>query len=282
VTLKAGQQSGAASGSQRADFATKGSTKLKRGIDLAAKAWRYGLSIAERPRDVAFFAAGLARGAHLGELIKLCDLRLWLNGIGVRTVIDVGAHTGEFASAARVVLPDARIYSFEPLPDRHSQLVKRFQGDARFLSFCVCLGDANGEVTFWRSSFSKSSSALPMAELHKRAFPWSASSTELRVPVRTLDDYQDTIAANPKVLLKIDTQGFEDRVIRGARKLLENVHLVIVETSYAPLYEGQASFDNVYMQLRSAGFEYRGAVDQLISPLDGSILQGDALFSKGV
>lgn len=254
---------------------------MKRFTDASRKAWVYCLMALERPLDVPSLAWSVSvRGIHLGELLKLKRRQQWLKAANIRTVIDVGAHTGEFASAARALLPDAQIYSFEPLPDCCESLTKKFNGDRKFAAFCVGLGVQAGETTFWRSNFSESSSVLVMSDLHKNAFPWTAGNHRMKVRIATLDEHQDRMQLVPQVLLKVDVQGYEHKVLEGGSRVLRSVDYVLVETSCADLYEGQASFSDVCSFLVSHGFMYAGSWDQLVSPLDGAVLQEDSLFVR--
>jgi FkbM family methyltransferase len=219
------------------------------------------------------------KGAHIGEFLKLSVP--WLKTAEIRTVIDVGAHTGEFASAVRAILPDASIYAFEPLPDCHVKLSKRFETDSSFQALNVAIGERRDQIEFHRCEFSKCSSILRMDRSHQELFPWTADSRAIRVEMRPLDDYISLMRLTPKVLLKVDVQGYEDRVLRGGARLLGRVDYVLIEVSYRPLYEGQALFGRIHDQLTELGFHYRGSLDQLLSPLDGSVLQADALFARG-
>src|SRR5262249_4635598 len=162
-----------------------------------------------------------AKHVHIGEFLKLN--KPWLKNAGVNTVIDVGAHNGEFSSAVHSVLQHARIYAFEPLPECCEKIRKGLGRNGTLKMFQVAIGDQSGSVTFWRSKFSKASSILPMSNLHQAAFPWSAESEAIEVPVRSLDDFADTLELQSKTLLKIDVQGFEDRVLRGATRILDKV-----------------------------------------------------------
>ena len=121
---------------------------------------------------------------------------------------------------------------------------------------------------------------LEMDELHRETFPWSRECEKIEVPVKRLDEMLPDLELEKRVLLKIDVQGYEDRVLSGARKTLENVHYLIVEVSYRPLYKEQASFDDIYAFLGERGFDFAGHLDQLRSPVNGEILQGDALFIR--
>ena len=83
------------------------------------------------------------------------------------------------------------------------------------------------------------------------------------------------------ILIKIDVQGSEDKVIRGGQKTLRRAKAVIVETSFTELYDGQPLFHDIYEGLRSLGFSYSGSwAPDLKNPLDGSHLQQDSIFVR--
>jgi hypothetical protein len=119
-----------------------------------------------------------------------------------------------------------------------------------------------------------------MSTLHQTAFPWSAKNERLTVQLETLDHCIGDRDLPGKVFLKIDVQGYDDRVLKGASHLLKRIDYVLVEVSFRPLYEGQAKFHDIYDILRTEGFSYAGNMEQLLSPQDGSVLQADALFVR--
>jgi FkbM family methyltransferase len=202
----------------------------------------------------------------------------WLSSLGIRTVLDIGAHQGEFAKLIRTVLPAARIVSFEPLPDCFAVLEDNMRGAPYFAAFNVALGDDDGVTALYRSEYSPSSSLLSMAERHKSAFPNSAGSTEERVRVRRLDDLAASLALEQEILVKIDVQGYEHKVLAGAAKVLAQALLVIVETSFETLYHEQELFDGIYPLLRRHGVRYIGSFAQLHHPVDGQVLHQDSMF----
>lgn len=216
----------------------------------------------------------------VGELARLWPQRKWFEATDAKTVIDVGSYIGAFAYAINVLIPEAQIYCFEPLPENYEQLRHNLSHVQRLRAFRAALGNQQGEVDFWRSDFSASSSVLPMGELHKRAFPHTAESTRISVPMARLDDYLPEMNLVHPVLLKLDVQGYEAQTLDGGEELLEQVDYLLTEVSYQPLYEGQVLFDQMYSWLKEKGFEYGGNFETLISPLDGTILQADALFVR--
>ncbi|MDR3574573.1 MAG: FkbM family methyltransferase [Anaerolineaceae bacterium] len=247
--------------------------------DWICKAVRYMLFPYQYPgKTLSLIGKTFTDRMLVRELVAMSDHRDWYLSNNFKTVIDVGAYIGAFAYAIHTILPEARIYSFEPLLENYEKLVNNLEPAGHFRAFHTALGDQKGEMDFWKSDFTASSSALPMADLHKDTFPHTSHATALKVPVARLDDYLPSMELEPPVLLKIDVQGFEDKVLLGGSETLGKVNVVLSEVSYKPLYEGQVLFEQIYARLGEHGFEYAGNFDSLISPLDGTILQSDALF----
>lgn len=214
------------------------------------------------------------------ELVHLTPHRKWYRTMGFNTVLDVGAHIGAYAFALKHILPDAQVYSFEPLPDSFQTLIKNMQRFQQWEGIHTALGETQGTLEFWKNAFSASSSALPMENLHRSTFPQTENSQKVSVPVSTLDEVSARQKWKSPVLLKIDVQGYELAVLHGALQSLHQVDCVICEVSFQPLYKGQAAFAEVYQSMLAAGFKYKGSLENLLSPVDGSIMQADAVFMK--
>jgi FkbM family methyltransferase len=208
------------------------------------------------------------------------DKHNWLKSLNIRTVLDIGANTGQFAAEIHTILPEAMIYSFEPLKDCYQSLVESMKHVQRFRAFDFALGEEDLEIEMHRSEFSPSSSILPMGDLHKEAFPFTSGEMLEKIKVKRLDDITGSLNLVDNLLIKIDVQGFEDRVIAGGRQTIERARVLIVETSFRRLYEGQPLFDTIYDMLRQMGFAYHGNFIQLLNPVDGSVLQADGIFMK--
>jgi FkbM family methyltransferase len=203
----------------------------------------------------------------------------WLKKIEFKTIIDIGANQGQFASRFRVLFPTAQIYSFEPIPEIFSLITRRFEKDPYFKAFNLGLGDREGSFDFFQNEFSDSSSFLPMKSLHKESFPFSQNTKLIQIPVDTLDQVaKQQLQLTAPLFIKIDVQGFEKMVIQGGKETLKKASLILVEVSFQELYENQHYFESTYSLLKELGFSFIGNYDQLLSPKDGSILQADALF----
>ncbi len=205
---------------------------------------------------------------------------MWLKKTQIKTIFDIGANTGQFARYINQIFPQAILYSFEPLEDCYNELVSNFQEIPQFQAFNVALGNETTQMEIYRSQFSPSSSLLAMAELHKDAFPHTQDQTVYKVDVVRLSDIAQKLHLQKPILIKLDVQGFEDKVIAGGKDVIEQAEIIIIEMSVEELYENQPLFDDIYKILVSLGFKYKGSYEQLHSPQDGRILQIDGIFMK--
>ena len=206
---------------------------------------------------------------------------LWLEPFAIRTILDIGANSGDFAVTMASRFPEARIYSFEPLARVYAELVGKTAGETRCTPIHCALGDTDSEVEMRPCSYSPSSSLLPMTDVHREAFPFTAGEgSPERIRVRRLDHVAPELDMRDGLLVKIDVQGFEAHVIGGGPQTLRRAQAIIVETSFAPLYKGQPCFDAIYRSLRDLGFEYAGNWEQLPDPKTGRMLQADAIFLR--
>ena len=205
-----------------------------------------------------------------------------LSNYEFKVILDVGANTGQFAKVARAFCPDATIYSFEPLPDIYSQLVEELAIDHNAIPVNSAISNFSGTADMFQSNFSASSSLLPMAKLHKEEMPHSASSKKVKVRIDKLDDWiiKNNVKLDHDLLIKMDVQGNELKVIEGGINVLQRAKLLIIEVSFYELYHGQALFDDIYEVLKKNGFTYKGNLGQYQSQKSNNILFADALFEN--
>jgi len=204
----------------------------------------------------------------------------WLQELGIRTVLDVGANVGKFTNLVSNILKDVNIYSFEPLAECFDELTKNTQHLENVKCFNFALGEKQSEITIYHNEFSPSSSILKMKELHKDIYPSTRNYVEEMVQIKDLDSLNDKINWIPKTLMKIDVQGFEINVLKGATFSLNNIEVIIIETLFVELYENQTQFDDIYSFLVKRNFSYRGNFEQIKDPKSGRVLWADAIFIK--
>jgi len=130
-------------------------------------------------------------------------------------VVDVGANAGVYAlAAARIVGPEGRVVAFEPSPDARARLLAGAEknGFGHLVVRPEALADRVGEALL---HFDEAS------ELASLTAPASGSGQSVAVPVSTLDALRDALDLRGVELLKIDAEGAEEAVVRGARAFLD-------------------------------------------------------------
>jgi FkbM family methyltransferase len=201
-------------------------------------------------------------------------------GSEVKTILDIGANSGQFATAIRRLCPEALIYSFEPLPAVFERLCRAAAVDGRWQPLNLCLGDSDGSVDFFENEFTAASSILPLTVKSEEVFPHAARTNRVSVQMTSLDSWAANQQLQQPLLVKMDVQGFEDRVIRGGQCTIRNAQYVICEVSFCALYEGQPLFHDIYTELSHLGFSLGGILGSLHDPRTDQILQSDALFLR--
>jgi FkbM family methyltransferase len=134
------------------------------------------------------------------------------------SAIDIGAHEGSILRHLVKYSPGPH-WAFEPIPAFAGRLRRRFP-DVKVEQ--IALSDFNGEAQF---NFLPGSAAYSSL-LRRKEIEDGQLVRRLTVPVRTLDDYLPPVAN--VAFLKIDVEGAEASVIRGARQLLERCQPVTV------------------------------------------------------
>jgi FkbM family methyltransferase len=211
---------------------------------------------------------------------------LGLDQLPIRTVIDVGANTGQFALAAMRAFPRSQVISFEPLPHIFEQLAEAAKAShGRLVPVQMALGERRG--TGWTSmhlhmDWTPSSSLLEASNAALEVFPEQRRQKTLEVPLDTLDGYFGSDGhpmLRPDILIKLDCQGFDDRVIRGGPRLFSQARACVVEVNLDVLYTGQPSFKDIFCLLDEHGLRYVGNLQQTYAR-DGHVMFIDAIFLR--
>lgn len=164
-------------------------------------------------------------------------------------IIDVGANKGTMTQAYRSLFPNATIHSFEPIPQLNQLLNQRFSLDKNISVYPVALGDENKLLPFNITKAKVSSSFLAIDETSKTDLHVVET---INVEQRTLDSYNQFEQVD---LLKLDVEGFELHVIRGAGELLKRTQFIFCELTYQSIRVNQAFPDNIHREMRTRGFQ---------------------------
>ena len=198
----------------------------------------------------------------------------------INLILDVGANIGQFAQGLRRAGYTERLMSFEPQASAHAQLTALAAKDPKWvIAARTALGAESGVITMHTSGNSASSSILPMLTSHVEAAPESSYVGTENVPIARLDDIL-SITPGDRVMLKIDVQGYERRVLDGGPRVLANCRALILEMSLIPLYEGQTLALQFWGLLEAAGFDIWSLEPGFRDPRSGRMLQMDGLFVR--
>jgi FkbM family methyltransferase len=176
------------------------------------------------------------------------------------------------------LFPEARIFSFEPLPGPAARFHAVFAGDAQVKLYEAAIGPVRGETTIHISKRDDSSSLLPITAKQDALFPGTAEIGTTTVSVGPLHDFVSEDRIGPPALLKLDVQGFELQALQGCESLLHRFAYVYAECSFVELYGNQALADEVIAWLRERGFRLHGVYNMTYDDADRAV-QADFLFA---
>jgi len=200
----------------------------------------------------------------------------------INVVIDIGANVGNFGADLRKIGFKGKIYSFEPLSSAYKNLALKASNDQfGWKTFNFALGDADsvGEINI--SANSESSSLRGILPLHIENAPESKFIAKEKVTIKKLDSiYSEFCTNEDKILLKIDTQGYELNVLDGANKVLKDVDFLQLEMSFAPLYENQMLFEDMHQYVAQKGFSRISLQPAFMNFNSGQIFQVDTIYQR--
>ncbi len=223
------------------------------------------------------------------KLIKVVDqfnnsyrLVLAFKEKNIDCVFDVGANEGQFSKELRHYGFEGKILSFEPILSAHKKLLKNSNKDNKWEVYKpVALGNQNKDNLINISKNSVSSSILDINAEHVENAPDSIFVEKQSIKERKLDDIFTELNIKEKNLfLKIDTQGYEFKVIQGAEKIIKEFKGILVEVSLSQLYEGQKNWLDIIEFIKSKGFSLWSVDRGFSNKKNGKTLQIDLCFFK--
>jgi FkbM family methyltransferase len=222
----------------------------------------------------AFHAAGYSLrdvGRGVGGVELLHDARVLLGHAAGLVLFDIGANVGQTTLAMLDTFDAPRIRAFEPSPATAATLKRAVGSCPGVVVEPLAFGETVGTLPFHVTEAYSVNDSL----LRPR---WNAGGTMVEVPVTTVDSYCEQHGIRGIDLLKIDTQGYDVRVLRGAREMLAHrrIRLFCCEANVQDLYHGQAGLRDVLAFADEVGYRLVGFYQQSYVRNDLSYL--DALF----
>ena len=196
-------------------------------------------------------------------------------------IFDVGAYVGDTIEQFKLSFPESYIHAFEPFDESFSFLKNRFQKTDKIFLNNKALGDCSLLNKKMYITQNKGSSSLLQPAKGANEF-WEGNplltQEEVKVEITTIDSYCQQNNIESIDILKIDVQGNELKVLKGAKRMLKEtrVKVIFTEISIAPNYEAQSEIDEVIKFLREN--EYKIFNFFKMKHKEGKLIECDVLF----
>ena len=170
-----------------------------------------------------------------------------LKNLKIKTVIDIGAHKGEFLNCILSINKKLIIYAFEPQSLIFRKLKKNFKSSNNIFIFNKALSNSNEKKklniniktsTSTFSTYNRDSYWKKIKDFILTGFKQSSFISSEIVKTITLDNFINSKKIKNIDLLKIDTEGHELEVLNGAKKTLNNkIEYILIEFHFSKIYE---------------------------------------------
>jgi FkbM family methyltransferase len=199
----------------------------------------------------------------------------------INVIIDIGANIGQYGAEMRNLGFTGEIISFEPMKKAFDKLEKISSNDPKWKVFNYSLGERDGQTSINIAKNSVSSSLLdPLPQLTLSA-PEARSIDVETIVIHKLDSIFESLNLNDKnVYLKIDTQGYEEMVLLGAKNTLGYIKGVQIEMAFIPSYDSAITFDAMKSKLNVLGFELLALENGFYDKKTGKQIEVDGIFYK--
>jgi FkbM family methyltransferase len=186
------------------------------------------------------------------------DLRIQLPKTPIKVIFDVGANVGQSSKEFLARFQPSRIYCFEPVQDTFRILQKQLSHDSRVKMCCLALGADRGKAEMVHCG-------NPGSFFLRKADDAIGSMESEPVKIDTLDHFCSENGIGFIDFLKIDTEGSDLNVLRGAANFLkaQNVSFVQVEAGMNSHNSRHVPFEAFKVFLESKGYYLFGVYDQI-------------------
>lgn len=200
----------------------------------------------------------------------------------INCILDVGANEGQYAQKLIKYGYQGEIHSFEPVASTYKILSANTAKHPQWKAYNYALAAIDGTSEIHISENTVSSSLLEIEETHLSAAPDSKYLKKETIQLKKIDSIfeEELNLRNKNVFLKIDTQGFEMEVLKGADNVLKNIIGLQLELSITEMYKGEALFDEIIAYLKQRAFVLHQLEPGLVNTNTGRLLQFDGIFYK--
>jgi FkbM family methyltransferase len=172
--------------------------------------------------------------------------KMAVHGWAPEQIIDVGAWKGTWTLDCMGVFPAAHYLLIDPLPTNRDALTALAARHPNVRVWHGAAGSKPGHIQIHCHNDQSSALSANISE-------WRGTET-VTAPMRTLDCFLAAGEVPPPHLLKLDVQGFELEVLRGADSVLKSLDAALIEVSFQELYEGQPFAHDIVRHMAANGF----------------------------
>ncbi|MBY3386414.1 FkbM family methyltransferase [Rhizobium laguerreae] len=203
------------------------------------------------------------------------DISYLKAGRNFATLIDIGANDGAYGAHLKELFGIKRVIAFEPLPKHRAGLLER-----GFEVHSVAVGDENGSSSLIVNHYDAASSLLPITDRTSSEWPEAKEAETITVDKVRLDDRLAGVELRGDLMIKVDAQGYESRIIDGGKAIFSRAKVVLIECIFVSLYKGDSTFNSIHAGLASCGLELTGFKNQNISKTDGRPLFAHCIYER--
>ncbi len=194
-------------------------------------------------------------------------------------LLDIGANTGQYSKKMRNFGFNKRIVSFEPLKNAFEDLKQAALHDKNWIVNNYALGEEDSVGIINVSKKSDSSSILDMLPDQLKSASGLEYVARQEITIKKLDTiFNSFVGKSDKVMIKIDTQGYEKNVIDGALESLSRIMVIQLEMSIVPMYKGEMLYIEMIEYLQKKGFQLYSLENGHFNRDTGQLLQVDGIF----
>ncbi|BFU94006.1 MAG: Methyltransferase, FkbM family [Nitrospira sp.] len=223
--------------------------------------------------DVYRVGTGKVPGFERTRLAQL--LRQARRSLSPATVIDVGAAYGAFAEECVTVFPESRYLLIEPLVEYRQALQEVEKRHPSMLHIRAAAASRAGDIVIYVHPDLVGSSVM-----RERETGTDVNGVPRTVPAVTIDGVIRETCVKGPFLLKIDVQGAELDVLRGAAEALNETEYVLCEASLFKFFESGPELIEVLSYMKSHGFVPYDLGNLQYRPLDNALSQVDVAFVR--
>jgi FkbM family methyltransferase len=226
----------------------------------------------------------IATGVRLPQSKLAADFKQWchlvdlVHRLNVNVFLDVGANRGFFSKHLRMSGYRGRLISFEPIPEDQERIRVLAANDPSWTVCGYALGSADGCKDFQINLSGEETTLSSFLPLKARP----EATRTISVDVHRLDQVLPNLISgvrSPRVFLKMDTQGFDDQVLEGASRCIDQILGVQSEISVIPLYEGMPHYTESLARYERSGFQLMNLF-VVNRTSDGGVLEYDCVMAR--